>query len=78
MLIEGLIPITLFICIYLAIKAVVDARARKQAFVQRRGGNAQFFAAGGKGAERVERYRVDAAGAKKVQQALASPGAFGQ
>ncbi|MCA0393486.1 MAG: DUF2157 domain-containing protein [Proteobacteria bacterium] len=30
MLIEGLIPITLFICIYLAIKAVVDARARKQ------------------------------------------------
>ncbi|TYT26126.1 hypothetical protein FZO89_07550 [Luteimonas viscosa] len=27
--IEVLIPITLFICIYLAIKAVVDARARK-------------------------------------------------
>jgi hypothetical protein len=29
MRIEVLIPITLFICIYLAIKAVVDARARK-------------------------------------------------
>ena len=29
MSIEALIPITLFICIYLAIKAVVDARARK-------------------------------------------------
>ncbi|MGY1408194.1 MULTISPECIES: DUF6249 domain-containing protein [unclassified Luteimonas] len=28
--IEVFIPITLFICIYLAIKAVVDARARKQ------------------------------------------------
>ncbi|HRN61737.1 MAG TPA: hypothetical protein PK743_12505 [Luteimonas sp.] len=27
---EFLIPIVLFICIYLAIKAVVDARARKQ------------------------------------------------
>ncbi|WP_202839657.1 DUF6249 domain-containing protein [Luteimonas saliphila] len=27
--IEVLIPITLFVCIYLAIKAVVDARARK-------------------------------------------------
>lgn len=27
--ITALIPITLFICIYLAIKAVVDARARK-------------------------------------------------
>jgi len=27
--IEVFIPITLFICIYLAIKAVVDARARK-------------------------------------------------
>src|SRR5690606_26558972 len=29
MSIEALIPITLFICIYLAIKALVDARARK-------------------------------------------------
>ena len=29
MAIEALIPITLFICIYLAIKAVVDARARR-------------------------------------------------
>ena len=27
---EGLIPITLFICIYLAIKAVVDAHARRK------------------------------------------------
>ncbi|MDH5831579.1 hypothetical protein QFW80_13735 [Luteimonas sp. M1R5S18] len=27
---EVFIPITLFICVYLAIKAVVDARARKQ------------------------------------------------
>ena len=27
--IEVLIPITLFVCIYLAIKAVVDARARR-------------------------------------------------
>ena len=27
---EFLIPITLFLCIYFAIKAVVDARARKQ------------------------------------------------
>ena len=30
MQLEALIPISLFVCIYLAIKAVVDARARKQ------------------------------------------------